>query len=419
MLNCPYAAKKRLFLAVLLLVVSLSCIQQALWTTWPCNNINSNTADYSFDAPFVVRKDHYIAAEDDRDDGGANDDDDIIHKARRSATTATFLHPPQPTSMYVLGERNSGTNYVSGTLRSAFEPPNAVDKQKTHEYFASDIPILKHKHMLRHSLLTHHELQQLKQRTDIVWLLVVRRPCDWAEAMKRMPYHMCNPTNISLDCGGPGNTELVGLDHKRLLRTNYTLAQYFTLPWGDWTESTNYRNLSIAPDSGTIKFTPYRNVFHLRKHKLEIMKQIIDTVPHNVKIVRLHELELSPEMFITNIVQQYNLSLKEHYQLRKPSAKKHVEQCLSYEEWTIAQREIDWDMERYFGYSPLDCHLCYDGGIDASRSIVPRYEVELVADGSRRREKLRLEKMKKKEEANETAVSLTATKKKTQEQDIK
>lgn len=385
------------FQAVLLLVLSLSCIQQILWTTCPCNNSNSNTADYSFDAPFVVRKGHYIAAENDRDDG-ADDDDDKSHHVQRSTTTATFRQPPQPTSIYVLGERNSGTNYVSGTLKSSFEPPNAVDEQKTHEYFASDIPILKHKHMLRHCLLTHHELQQLKQRTDILFLLVVRRPCDWAEAMKRMPYHMCNPTDISLDCGGPGNTELVGLDHKNLLRTNYTLAQYFTLPFGDWTESTNYRNLSID-NIGTTKFTPYNNVFHLRKHKLEIMKQIIDTVPRNVKIVRLHELELSPEMFITNIVQQYNLSLKEHYQLRKPSTKKHVEQCLSYEEWTIAQREIDWDMESYFGYTPLDCHLCYDGGIDASQSIVPRYEVELVADGSRRREKLRLEKMKQKEEA--------------------
>jgi hypothetical protein len=111
-------------------------------------------------------------------------------------------------------------------------------------------------------------------------------------------------------------------------------------------------------------------------------------------------------MFIMNIVQQYNLPLKEDYQLRQPSTKKHVEQCLSYEEWSIAQREIDWDMESYFGYTPLDCHLCYDGGIDASQNIVPRYEIEIVADGSRRREKMRLEKLKKKKEkaANVDAV---------------
>ena len=42
----------------------------------------------------------------------------------------------------------------------------------------------------------------------------------------------------------------------------------------------------------------YKNIFHLRKHKLRIMKQIMDTVPRNVKVVRLHELEKSPEIFI-------------------------------------------------------------------------------------------------------------------------
>ena len=31
----------------------------------------------------------------------------------------------------------------------------------------------------------------------------------------------------------------------------------------------------------------YPNVFGLRRHKLELMKQILDNVPHNVKLVRL------------------------------------------------------------------------------------------------------------------------------------
>ena len=61
----------------------------------------------------------------------------------------------------------------------------------------------------------------------------------------------------------------------------------------DWPESRNFRNLSFVSDEYT-----YRNVFHLRKHKLMLMKQIIDAVPRNVKIVRLHEIERSPEMFI-------------------------------------------------------------------------------------------------------------------------
>ena len=36
----------------------------------------------------------------------------------------------------------------------------------------------------------------------------------------------------------------------------------------------------------------------MRKHKLMLMQQIINTVPRNVKIVRLHELERAPDIFI-------------------------------------------------------------------------------------------------------------------------
>ena len=66
------------------------------------------------------------------------------------------------------------------------------------------------------------------------------------------------------------------------------------MEWGDWPESTNYRNLSFVGDEFI-----YRNIFHLRRHKLMLMKQIIDAVPRNVKIVRLHELERSPDTFVT------------------------------------------------------------------------------------------------------------------------
>lgn len=197
--------------------------------------------------------------------------------------------PPPPTDMYVLGERNSGTNYAAGVLRDAFDPPNSVDDTRTHEYFSSDVPVLRHKHMFRHSLLSQSELEEVKRRTDVLWILAVRRPCDWAEAMKRMPYHMCKPHDIPSTC--PGD-EFVGFEHYDILR-NYSLAEFFRMEWGDWTESTNFRNLSFV--SG--EFT-YRNVFHLRRHKLGLMRQIIDAVPRNVKVVRLHELELSPVMFV-------------------------------------------------------------------------------------------------------------------------
>eukprot|EP01082_Thalassiosira_pseudonana_P016306 g14658.t1 g14658 contig90:103973-104677(-) len=160
---------------------------------------------------------------------------------------------------------------------------------------------------------------------------------------------MCHPKDIE----GCPKEKFIGFERKRIMK-EYTLEEFFQLEWGDWPESANFRNLSFVS-----KDYVYPNVFHLRRHKLQLMKQIIDFVPRNVKIVRLHELERSPEVFIQNLVLEFNLTLKEDYKTQPPSPKIHTQKCLSYEEWEIAQREIDWDVEGNFGYTSLDCHLCY------------------------------------------------------------
>jgi len=268
----------------------------------------------------------------------------------RKRKFARLKHPPS--EIYVLGERNSGTNYAAGVLRQAFVPPNRLDYSRQHESFSSEMPVLKHKHMFRHSLLDKSELMEISNRTDILWILAVRSPCDWAEAMKRLPWHMCHPNNIASECPSP---EFIGFEHKEDLK-NYSLTEFFQMEWGDWPESTNFRNLSFVS-----KEFIYRNIFQLRRHKLLLMKQIIDAVPRNVKIVRLHELERSPEIFIQNLILEFNLKLKQGYHPQRPSNKIHTEKCLTDREWEIAQREIDWRIESNFGYTFLDCHLCYDG----------------------------------------------------------
>lgn len=232
-----------------------------------------------------------------------NTDNNLLRKTTRTAQTATtnsHHHPPtnptppqSPTNIYILGERNSGTNYAASILKKAFVPPNKNniidDPSRSHEAFSSDIPIFRHKHMFRHSLLNETEMQEISRRTDILWILVVRRPCDWAEAMKRLPWHMCNSTDIASDCPGE---KFIGFQHSKTLEL-YSLAEFMQLEWGDWPESSNFRNLSFVS-----KDFIYRNIFELRRHKLQLMKQIVDIVPRNVKIVRLHELELSPELMI-------------------------------------------------------------------------------------------------------------------------
>lgn len=57
--------------------------------------------------------------------------------------------------------------------------------------------------------------------------VVVKQICQWAEAMKRIPWHMCHPDNIK---GCPTN-KFVGFERKELMK-KYTLEEFFQMPWG-------------------------------------------------------------------------------------------------------------------------------------------------------------------------------------------
>jgi hypothetical protein len=122
--------------------------------------------------------------------------------------------------------------------------------------------------------------------------------------MYRKPYHLC-PPKFPEKCGQASDP-----DQKIWLNQNNVagvqLLDFFTtFPWVDWAESVPFLRSSTNKEGGpevsiskpSLNYT-YPNVFALRKHKLKIMKQIIEAVPRNVKLVRLKEIERSPEKFI-------------------------------------------------------------------------------------------------------------------------
>ncbi|KAL9188178.1 hypothetical protein ACHAXT_006556 [Thalassiosira profunda] len=268
-----------------------------------------------------------------------------------------------PSNIYILGERNSGTTFVSNTLAEAFDPPNTMGSKL--EMFSSDIPVLLHKHMFRHDLLDQKELAEIKAREDILWIMVVRSPCDWAEGMFRKPYHFCPPKHPE-KCGPESNpNDKVWMNQNSV--AGMSLLDFFTkTPWKDWAESVPFLRDKTGEKGGeevsiskvSANYT-YPSVFALRRHKLEIMRQIIETVPRNVKFVRLKELERSPEVFIQSLVSEFNVTLKEGYKTQPPSKVAHPTTCLTPDEWEATQNMLDWGVEAEFGFSPCDCRMCY------------------------------------------------------------
>ena len=115
-----------------------------------------------------------------------------------------------------------------------------------------------------------------------------------------------------------------------------SLLDFFEVEWGDWAESVPFlrdtgseakgvhstgEEVSISKVSANYT---YPNVFRLRRHKFEIMKQIVEAVPRTVKFVHLKELERSPEMFIQGLVREFNLTVRDGYEPQSPSKVVHT-----------------------------------------------------------------------------------------------
>lgn len=277
-----------------------------------------------------------------------------------------------PSQIYLLGERNSGTTFVSNTLANGFEPPNTIGSDL--EKFSSDVPVLLHKHMFRHDLLNQDEIDEIRRRDDILWIMVVRSPCDWAEGMFRKPYHFCSPRKPEM-CGPKSDPKnKIWLNQNHML--GIKLIEFLTtVQWADWAESVPFLrdggegegDVSISKVSANYT---YPNVWALRRHKLSIMKQMIETVPRNIKFVRLKEFEKNPEYLMQSIVKEFNMTLKENYEAQPPSQVTHSTVCLTPEEWVAAQDQIDWKLEAEFGFSPFDCRMCY--GYNKSKRLYDR-----------------------------------------------
>lgn len=163
--------------------------------------------------------------------------------------------------------------------------------------------------------------------------------------MFRKPYHLCPPKQPER-CGPTSDPNVKKWMNQNNLIGVKLLNFITTFPWVDWAESVPFmRSIShiegddeVSISKPSLNYT-YDNVFALRKHKLEIMKQVI-AVTRNVKVVRLKEIERSPEKFIQDVSSEFSLPVREGYKPQIPSVVTHSTTCLTSEEWEAAQAGI-------------------------------------------------------------------------------
>ena len=233
---------------------------------------------------------------------------------------------PPPTRAVLLGERESGMDHVADVLTGAFK---------------LDVSI--HGHIFRRTLLTDEELKAITAQTDILWVVVIKSPCEWAESMIQLKRNICEKNSVLQNRGLQSCNEGV-------------LGDSYNFQWDDWEDSD--RGEEIIPNDKQNSIT-HQNIFEFRRQNLQVIQQIIEVMPRNVKIVRYGEFVLNPNALIKDLEKEYGFTVKKYHVPIQVNGDVGTLLCMSPTKWKEAQELIHWKLEGYFGHHSLDCHLCH------------------------------------------------------------
>lgn len=293
--------------------------------------------------------------------------------------------------IFLLGERNSGTNFIAGLIYDHFYGKYNLQSYEflnpatySHDNEAQMRRKMTQRNATRQKLgLVGHfdeghsgigdtltntplgykhmwgDFSQEKidevaatYRENAVWLMVVRDPCSWANGMYKLPWHMCNQASNST-CSDRSDITL----EYRNQDTDKSKANYMTrLDFMKHTFGDN-RMKRVSERLHLNATFMYQNIFELRKEKLQYMCRIASVFPH-VKIVDLKLAELSPSHFIAELVQEFGLTTSPPPKVPLMDARPHELTCFSREEFDFVQATVDWEKEGHFGHNPHDCHTC-------------------------------------------------------------
>ena len=184
-----------------------------------------------------------------------------------------------------------------------------------------DIPVLDFKHMFRPTLLNETEYQTLVQyfrgisnnkpsSGRALFVLVVRSPCEWADAMRRKPWHLCptqpfvaHPHNHQNNQGNNNNeytedelchgSPYISMEAQPETQA-LSLHDFARQPWREWAiHNTHYLhdhkrqsfhpNYLVRPHHTPGDYSPpFDHIFHLRTFKLQLMAQVIQAAQEAV-----------------------------------------------------------------------------------------------------------------------------------------
>ena len=298
-----------------------------------------------------------------RRSAGNDDDDDVM---------------PIPSRIVVVGEMTMAGNddrdfdddvdviAVTNVLRSAFSGTNSTSQ---YGIITTTTTIVRDGMTAWNHTLTSHELDDVVTNAhDSIWLLVVRSPCLWSDALIRRRGMECDireGLRGPVEAGKDGNVDDQGerRDEWCMGRAFASEADYYRMPWYDDDDMSK----------GTVR-RRYDDIFDMRRRRLLLLKQVMDAMPRRIKVLRLGEFDLNPDVLVKDLIKEYGLVAIDNYAPASPRIDPilgrrsgriddddDAHTCMEYPKWKEAMQRIDWNLEGYFGHNRLDsCRLCRD-----------------------------------------------------------
>ena len=214
----------------------------------------------------------------------------------------------------IYGERDSGTNL----LEAIFTGNSFYHKQ---ESAAFSIPQSKDYGWKHWFGFNSEDIQKEGQNT--LFLGIVRDPYDWIIALFKKKHHI-PPINYSID--------------------NFLLGEWYSI---DHKKSSPTYGREVLGDRNWKTGERYKNIFELRKTKLEYLLDKMPQLAQYYKLIRYEDLCVNHNEFLEQISNTYNLSFNKNY--LKPKPKQHYP--LQSKIVKIINDNIDWDVEQQVGYS--------------------------------------------------------------------
>ncbi len=235
-----------------------------------------------------------------------------------------FSHDPI-LEIAVIGERNSGTNYLRKLLAYNFPKIKMCSNRnyESNEYA--------HKHFFPWFDLTEFGFPHLKNPAKFplihrskrcLFVCIIRNPHDWVRSFYLKPYHV--------------EKRLFSNGRLRFMSGTWEVESHPLVnpdKWNPYTEK------------------PFKNVFELRKFKtLNYLK--IGKIVNNFVLVRYEDLTKSPLEFIEYLANLFNL---QRPLMINPEAdyERKAYPAFNPKEEKFFLNEVDWETEKLVGYAPF------------------------------------------------------------------